>query len=45
LVHCSECQASRPMAIKAIKPGRRGERDEIIYQCRQCGAEASKFTE
>jgi hypothetical protein len=45
LVHCSECQASRPMAIKTIKPGRRGDRDEIIYQCRQCGAEASKFTE
>src|SRR5258707_7077343 len=33
LVHCSECQASRPMAIKTIKPGRRGGGDEIIYQC------------
>jgi hypothetical protein len=45
LVHCSECQASRPMAIKTIKPGRRGGGDEIIYQCTQCGAEASKFAE
>jgi hypothetical protein len=45
LVRCSECQASRPMAIMTIKPGRRGGRDEIIYQCTQCGAEASKFAE
>jgi hypothetical protein len=33
------------MAIKTIKPGRRGGGDEIIYQCTQCGAEASKFAE
>ena len=45
LVHCSECQASRPMEIKTIKPGGRGGGDEIIYQCTQCGAETSKFAE
>jgi hypothetical protein len=45
LVHCSECQASRAMAIKTIQPGNVGSRDEIIYQCRQCGAETSKFAE
>jgi hypothetical protein len=45
LVHCSECQASRAMAIKTIQPGIFGRRDEIIYQCTQCGAEISKFAE
>jgi len=45
LVHCSECQASRAMAIKTIQPGMFGSRDEIIYQCTQCEAEASKFAE
>jgi hypothetical protein len=45
LVHCSECQASRAMAIKTIQPGMFGSRDEIIYQCMQCGAETSKFAE
>ena len=45
LVHCSECQTSRAMAIKTIQPGMSGSRDEIIYQCTQCGAETSKFAE
>jgi hypothetical protein len=45
LVHCSECQAARAMAIKTIQPGTFGSRDEIIYQCAQCGAEISKFAE
>ncbi len=45
LVHCSECQASRAMVIKTIQPGMFGSRDEIIYQCTQCGAERSKFAE
>ena len=45
LVHCSECQAARAMAINAIQPGIFGNRDEIIYQYRQCGAETSKFAE
>jgi hypothetical protein len=45
LVHCSECQASCAMAIKTIQPGTFGRRDEIIYQCTQCGAETSKFAE
>jgi hypothetical protein len=45
LVHCSECQESRAMGIKAIQPGNFGRRDEIIYQCTQCGAEMSKFAE
>jgi hypothetical protein len=39
LVHCSECQTSRAMAIKTIQPGMSGSRDEIVYQCTQCGAE------
>jgi hypothetical protein len=45
LVHCSECQASRAMVIKAMQPGMFGSRDEITYQCTQCGAETSKFAE
>ena len=45
LVHCSECQTSRAMAIKTIQPGMFGRRHEIIYQCMQCGAETSKFAE
>ncbi len=45
LVHCSECQASRAMAIKTIQPGMFGSGDKIIYQCTQCGAETSKFAE
>ena len=45
LVHCSECQTSHPMAIKTIKPGTFGGRDEVIYQCTQCKAETSKFLE
>ena len=40
LVHCSECQTSRAMAIKTIQPGMSGNRDEIIYKCRQCEAVA-----
>jgi hypothetical protein len=44
-VHCSECQASRAMVIKTIQPGMFGSRDEIIYQCTQCGAETSKLAE
>src|SRR6266446_10913335 len=43
LVHCSECQTSRAMAIKTIQPGMSGSRDEIIYQRTQCGT--SKFAE
>jgi hypothetical protein len=43
LVHCSECQISRAMAIKTIQPGMSGSTDEIIYQCTQCGAETLKF--
>jgi hypothetical protein len=45
LVHRSECQAARAMAIKTIQPGMFGSRDEIIYQCAQCGAEMLKFVE
>jgi hypothetical protein len=45
LVHCSKCQTSRPMAIKTIKPGTFGSRDEVIYQCTQCEAETSKLVE
>jgi DNA-directed RNA polymerase subunit M/transcription elongation factor TFIIS len=45
LVHCSECQTSRAMAIKTIQPGMSGNRDEIIYKCTQCGAETPKFAE
>jgi len=45
LVHCTECQASRPMAIKTIKPGRAGSRDVITYECPQCGATTSRFGE
>jgi hypothetical protein len=44
-VHCSECQTARAMAIKTIQPGMFGSRDEIIYQCTQCGAEISTFAE
>ena len=45
LVHCTECPASRPMAIKTIKPGTAGSRDVITYECSQCGAATSKFGE
>ena len=45
LVHCTECQTSRPMAIKTIKPGRAGSRDIITYECSQCGATTSRFGE
>jgi hypothetical protein len=45
LVRCSECQASRAMVIKTIQAGMFGSRDEIIYQCTQCGAETSKVAE
>jgi len=45
LVRCSECQASRAMVIKTIQAGMFGSRDEIIYQCAQCGAETSKVAE
>jgi hypothetical protein len=45
LVRCSECQASRAMVIKTIRAGMFGSRDEIIYQCTQCGAETSKVAE
>jgi hypothetical protein len=45
LVHCSECQAARAMAIKTIRAGMSGGKDEIIYQCEQCGTEMSKFGE
>jgi hypothetical protein len=44
-VHCSDCQASRAMAIKTIQPGMFGSGDKIIYQCTQCGAETSRFAE
>jgi len=45
LVHCSEYQTARSMAIKTIQPGMFGSRDEVIYRCAQCGAEMSKFAE
>ena len=45
LVHCTECQASRSMEIKAIKPGKAGSKDVIIYECSQCGATTSRFGE
>jgi DNA-directed RNA polymerase subunit RPC12/RpoP len=45
LVRCPECQASRAMVIKTIQAGMLGSRDEIIYQCAQCGAETSKVAE
>jgi hypothetical protein len=45
LVRCSECQASRAMVIKTIQAGMFGSRDEIIYQCTQCGAETPKVAE
>ena len=45
LVRCLECQASRAMVIKTIQAGMFGSRDEIIYQCTQCGAETSKVAE
>jgi hypothetical protein len=45
LVHCTECQASHAMAIKAINPGRAGSRDKITYECSQCGATTSRFGE
>jgi DNA-directed RNA polymerase subunit RPC12/RpoP len=45
LVHCPKCQSSRPMAIKTIKPGGFGGKDQIIYQCIHCEAETSRFGE
>jgi hypothetical protein len=45
LVRYSECQSSRPMAIKMIRPGKFGSNDEIIYECARCGAETSKSAE
>jgi hypothetical protein len=45
LVHCTECQASHAMAIKAIKPAKADGRDVITYECSQCGATTSRFGE
>jgi hypothetical protein len=33
------------MVIKTIQAGMFGSRDEIIYQCTQCGAETPKVAE
>jgi hypothetical protein len=36
---CSNCEAERLMMISAIEPASHWGRDEVVYQCTDCGAE------
>jgi len=38
--HCPKCEPSRVMQIKSIRPALFNGYDLVIYECRQCGAEA-----
>jgi len=43
--HCLKCDPSRVMNIKTIRPAMFGGYDLVVYECRQCGAEAFGPTE
>jgi hypothetical protein len=37
--HCLNCDPSRVMNIKTIKPAMFGGYDRVVYECGRCGAE------
>lgn len=38
-LHCANCEAERVMMISAIEPASHRGRDDVVYQCTDCGAE------
>jgi hypothetical protein len=42
-LHCSNCEAERVMMISAIEPASHWGRDEVVYQCTDCGAEKTEI--
>jgi hypothetical protein len=41
--YCANCEAERLMMISAIEPGPRCGRDNVVYQCTDCGAEKTEI--
>ncbi|WP_315831146.1 hypothetical protein [Bradyrhizobium prioriisuperbiae] len=42
LTRCPDCRSSRPMIIKALRPGLKAEGDRITYRCSVCGTEKTE---
>jgi hypothetical protein len=41
--YCSNCEAERLMMISAIEPAPDCGRDNVVYQCTDCGAEKTEM--
>jgi hypothetical protein len=41
--HCATCEAERLMMISAIEPALRSGRDQVVYQCTDCGTEKTEI--